>query len=573
MESVLMPIRNHAVQYVQVIRSFFDGDVDIADPTLIRIEGTGRYDMQIGKKMTHYHLSSIAMSEKRIVAIFNPAQEEPCRSCKHRPFCGNYVRMIFPIMHEGEVYGAVSLTAQNPEQSRDLLARKDKFTLFMQTMCDLFILRVQEHREKQKEARRRKVQEELIGAIQDGVMILDEENRVQYVNKRGEKILGCDIHQIRQLAQDGRFSISHVKTENGESEYLVKMRRSRISLSGRAYEAEGAGPSGKNQIIVFADIHTLQDNLHTARGSMPCTLDGIIGDSPAFRAAVAACRDVAFHITPVLFVGEIASGKEVFARALHNEGPFRNNRFIRIAQGYELQGLLDKEAMSEGMANGNDFLFRKDLLDGNTLYIDEVSDLIIENQSIVLAIMQKARELNTRVLCSTSRDLLPMVESGKFHPELYYSLEIYSIPIPPVRDRGADVVLLAKHYLDAANGLSHKTLRLSKDVLGSFMEYPWRGNVREIENTVAYLVEHVEIDEGEVTVKLLPSALRKKLADRKKRDYNLEQAERELIIKALNDVSLRSGSRANVAKELGISNATLYRKLKQYDIKENTQFD
>lgn len=575
MHSVLMKIQSHVKQYIQVIQSFFnaDIDVDVCDANLLRIAGTGRFSGGIGQKMTHGKLSGMGIAEKREVFVFNPPREEPCRSCEHLRYCGNYAKMIFPLIGNGEILGAVSITALNPDQSRDLLVRKDKVSLFIRAVCDLIVLKMREYADQQRHAQQLRLQDQLVNAIKDGVMILDSENRILHINRRGESILGCTLQQIRQLTRDRRFSLAQVRTVDAEVEFLLRIRRTKMRLAGHVYEVGDGLPGDVARIFVFVDMRTLRENLLPPGSMVSCTFDSIIGKSAAFLEAVEACRKIAFHSTPALLAGEVAVGKEVFARAIHNEGVFRSNKFIRIAHGGELQDFLDKDKFDRERMNSNDYFFRADKLDGNTLYMDEIGDFVLEDQCIVLALVQRSRQLNIRVICSTSKDLEPMSESGEFHPELFYSLEVYAVTIPPVRSRGNDVMLFVAHYLKAANRQMHRNVLLSKEVQSMFLTHPWRGNVREIENTIAYLVEHAETDDEEITPKILPPGLQKKFAGKQKKDYNLEKAEKHMIVQALNDSALSLSSRSKVAKALGISNATLYRKLKHYGIRQKTKFD
>ena len=153
-------------------------------------------------------------------------------------------------------------------------------------------------------------------------------------------------------------------------------------------------------------------------------------------------------------------------------------------------------------------------------------------------------------------------------------MENNAIIIPPLRLRDQDVLLFAKHYLEKANKRTHKNLSFGSEICTLFLEYRWIGNIREVENTVTYIVERAEIDEGELTPAHLPAAILKKLTGGNHRhDYNLKEAEKRLIIQALNELGGHSKSKSHVAAELGISTATLYRKLKEYGIDQTYRFD
>lgn len=574
MASLLMNIQSHVNQYIQMICAIYDVDVDICDNELIRIAGTGKNNRMIGKKLTSGRLSKRTMAEKQPIILKSPLEEELCMGCINQKHCATYGRMCFPLVFEDEVYGAISITALTPEQGGDLMERKDKFILFMQTICDLITLKVREHQDELIKFYNIKLQERLINVINDGLMILDEFNQILFINQRCEKILGCNLNQIQYLSKIKQLSVTPVKQAGAGSraEYRIKIRDTKIRLTGHTYDINAIDPSKINRIFVFTDIRTLHESLTPNDEMNQCTFGTIIGESASFRDAVAACKKVACSMTPVLLVGEVGSGKEIFGRAIHNESTLRHNQFIRMVRGSAIQELLEKNVFDRAQLTGNQLMLKNDLLEGNTLYIDEISNLSIENQSILLAIIQSARHINTRVICSTSESLKQLVESGDFHPDLYYSLDVYTIVIPPMRSRGNDIQLFANHYLKIANQHAHKNISLSKAIYTMFLNYSWRGNIREIENTITYIVEHSGVDEGELTPDQLPSFVRQKFEEDRNNNYNLEQAEKQLIIRALNDLAFNSSSKAMVAKELGISSATLYRKLKQYNISQNMQF-
>lgn len=573
MKSLLSSFRKELEPTIKLILSYYNVDIDVNDENCVRISGTGRYGTGFGEFVKQSVLAQMAIKTQKPVMIFYPAHEEPCRSCRHRSFCGNFARMVFPLFYEGTVCGMISITAVTQEQSRELQDQKERISLFMQSICDSIDLRLREKRERRLNRFHLKLQEELINAIRDGVMLLDGKDAIHYLNKRAESILGCDIHQIRHLIREKRFDLTQVKHDGAEAMYYVKIRGSRLRLIGQLMEVKSEDPDETMRAFIFADMRTLSDNLRTAAGNgIDCTFSSLIGNSRAFMETLENCRRALFHMTPLLLYGEVGSGKEIFARAIHNEGPFRNNRFIRIAHGRDLQTLLDPDAPAADVGSRYEYAFNAQLLDSVSVFIDDVENFSLEDQSIVLTIIQKAPQLHARVICATTRKLDPLVDAGSFHPELYYMLEVHAIEIPPVRERGGDTLLLADHYLESANKIARKSVSLAKEVREMLLEHPWRGNVREIETTIIHLVENVAIDEGEITRDLLPESLTKKFSQSRTSDYNLENAEKRLILNALNSPSRRLRSRAQIAKKLGISEATLYRKLKQYNISPSTRF-
>ena len=505
----------------------------------------------------------------------NPIDEETCQGCINQKICPQFCGMCFPLFYENEIYGVIHITARTKEAEADLFRREKQFAMFMCTICDLITLTIRERQDKLLRSYHIALQDKLINVINDGVMILDENNEVQFINDRCAKVLGYRLPQIRYLTRIRQFSVHPLKTEKGElKEYQVCIRETKMRLTGHTFEVDAVDQEKSNTILVFYDIRGLHGDLAPTWSKTPYSFKTLIGDSPAFHQAVEQCREISYSLTPVLLVGEIGCGKEMFARAIHNEGTLRKNQFVQIAHAGTVRELVEKSVFQNNEYLSGEQTVKNDILEGNTLYIDEVSQLGMENQRILCKIIENSRNCNNRVICGTSKPLDQLRESGDFYPELYYALENNAIIIPPLRLRDQDVLLFAKHYLEKANKRTHKNLSFGSEICTLFLEYRWIGNIREVENTVTYIVERAEIDEGELTPAHLPAAILKKLTGGNHRhDYNLKEAEKRLIIQALNELGGHSKSKSHVAAELGISTATLYRKLKEYGIDQTYRFD
>jgi DNA-binding NtrC family response regulator len=248
------------------------------------------------------------------------------------------------------------------------------------------------------------------------------------------------------------------------------------------------------------------------------SFDQIIGESPAVRRMLALARKVAeSEVSSVLLQGDSGTGKDLVAKAVHYgsrraEGPFVAINCAAIPAtlieselfGYEKGAFTDAKARKEG-------LFEQ--AEGGTLFLDEIGELELGLQAKLLRVLEdgafrrvgglKDIPLDVRVIAASNRDLKAESAQGRFREDLYYRLSVIQIDIPPLRERGDDVLLLAEHYLRTLGGALRRSARsMSPEVVGAFRRYQWPGNVRELRN----VVERVLILEegGTVTGEYLP---------------------------------------------------------------------
>ena len=201
-----------------------------------------------------------------------------------------------------------------------------------------------------------------------------------------------------------------------------------------------------------------------------------------------------------------------------------------------------------------------------------MASLSWEKQSRLLTIIQNSSRLRTQVICGTATDLKEQVDEGNFSPELYYELELYTLVVPPLRMRGSDLKIYINRFLDEANRSFGKNIKLSKELDQALQRYSWRGNLRELTNFIYRMVDAIPIEEDEATLENIPRALIQKLESDTTRSFDLREIEKRAIIEALNSLKTRGLTKQEIADELGIGVATLYRKLKDYGIEANTLY-
>lgn len=311
----------------------------------------------------------------------------------------------------------------------------------------------------------------------------------------------------------------------------------------------------------------------------------MLGQSPAMQSVFRMVDKVSAYTTTVLIQGESGTGKELVARAVHAHSPRADKAFVAVNCGAIPGALLESELFGHKRGAFTDAIADKRGLfeeaDGGTLFLDELGELPLELQVKLLRVLQEGTmrpvggtrdiSVDVRVVAATVRDLAARVEEGEFREDLYYRLNVLQVIVPPLRERGGDVMLLLEHFVEQTNKRLGTAIRgVEATAAKKLLAYHWPGNVRELENLVERAVVLSESDE--ITLEDLPPALREPADPAKivlaSGDLSIKKMqrymERELIYRALEKTG---GNRTAASKLLEISHRALLYKLKDYNLK------
>jgi len=312
------------------------------------------------------------------------------------------------------------------------------------------------------------------------------------------------------------------------------------------------------------------------------SLDGIIGTSANIQDVLRMISRLKDTRTPVLVSGESGTGKELVARAIHFRGTMAQTPFVAVDCGSLVPTLMESELFGyekgafTGATKTKAGLFQA--ANGGTIFLDEIGELPLEMQAKLLRVLQEKEvrpvgsndhvSVDVRVIAATNRDLEAAYREGTFRKDLYFRLNVVTVHLPALRDRRSDIPMLVHHFLDRYAPSSN--LQVTPTAMKSLLHYDWPGNVRELENCVARAVtlgDHQVIDVND-----LPPAIRTEQsspASTSSQDAAsvsttaLAEMERMTILRVFEQAN---GDKALAGKMLGISRATLYRKLKRYNI-------
>lgn len=319
----------------------------------------------------------------------------------------------------------------------------------------------------------------------------------------------------------------------------------------------------------------------------PVQFGGMIARHPQMLQIFETIRKVAKFDTTVLITGESGTGKELVARAIHDHSNRSKKPFVAINCGSIPENLIESELFGHKKGAFTDAVRDKKGLfeeaNGGTIFLDEIGDLPLLLQVKLLRVLQEqqirrvgdeqAISIDVRIVAATLRDLESAIKEGNFRDDLYYRLHVVSIHIPPLRERRQDIPILIQYFIEKHCKKLHTPIRdLSSEALELLLCYPWKGNIRELENCVERMV--VLSDGHTITPTALPLGVRNSAFDIFEEDLpeNVENLsikqrtralEQNLIIRALKKTN---GNRTHAAKILEISHRALLYKIKEYGL-------
>jgi DNA-binding NtrC family response regulator len=330
-------------------------------------------------------------------------------------------------------------------------------------------------------------------------------------------------------------------------------------------------------------VHLVEENQFLReRVDTESDLHGIVGSSAKIQDVLRMISRLKDTRTPVLISGESGTGKELVARAIHFRGSFANRPFVAVDCGSLVPTLIESELFGyekgafTGALRSKTGLFQS--ASGGTIFLDEIGELPLEMQAKLLRVLQEKEirpvgsnqkiKVDVRVVAATNRDLEAEYRNGTFRKDLYFRLNVVTVHLPALRERRSDIPMLAHWFLD--RHAPDSPMQVTNAAMKCLLQYDWPGNVRELENCIERAValgDNKTIDVGDLPATIAsasPSSepLTGMIAGTVS-STDLEDIERATIERVFEQVK---GDKALAGKMLGISRATLYRKLKRYNI-------
>lgn len=582
-------IKKDIQNIAEAISSVLEIDVTIVDSNLIRIAGTGTYFHKIGQQLREYSAFKYSLTTKKELIIEDPKSNKICHECHINGVCKEFAEVCCPIVYDNKAYGVIGLIAFTKEQADVIKFRKQDLMNFLHKMADLISSKIKAEIKTYEVNIERKKLETLLDNMDKAVVSLDRNANIDKYNLKFKEIFKIkdDVKDIFIGDVLNFIKTSHFSCLNNDKSYSFIYRSNNKEFKG-IYNIKPILLNNelKGYVLDFIDKIDAIKNYNKISHDHQIFLDNIIGNSYSINKAKEEALMASKTSSTVLITGESGTGKELFARAIHNHSDRSGNPFIAINCAAIPDNLLESELFGyeEGAFTGakkGGSLGKFELADKGSIFLDEIGDMSLHLQAKLLRVLQEKEvdkigasknvSIDVRIIAATNKDLEDMVKKGTFREDLYYRLNVIPVVLPTLRQRKNDIHLLIEYMIKEYSSKLNKNVDdIDVQALEYLCNYSWPGNIRELQNIVEYSVNRCE--SNIITLDNLPNRVKYGQANDEitindtENIATLEELEKKEIIKALEKYKNYKKDKDLAAKALGISRATLYRKIERYKI-------
>ena len=579
-------IQKTAQHVVSAISSAIGVDVAMFD-TDFRLIATSKTFLE--KRGLNFNKNYIRNVFQRDIAIVsNPGFDILCKGCEWEGNCPETAEVDRTIRYNDQNIGVISMVTYTQAGREKLLNNTHELLEFLGEMANLLCneIRLIETLDKERVVKRHL--ETTINFVNNGIITIDENGKINQINDQAANILKINKKLVMGKSLQDFLPFNYVspiirerKPIRGQEVLLTKPRNIHCQLSGNPVEIDGKSVGAVISVKDFKEVRT--DIYQLTHEQIKYDFTDIIGESGTIVNIIEYAKQIASTDSTILIQGESGTGKELLARAIHNHGRRNNGPFIPINCAAIPESLLESElfgydegAFSGARRGGKPGKF--ELANDGTIFLDEIGEMPLHMQPKLLRVLQenaiervggiKSHLLNVRVMAATNQNLQDMVKNGTFREDLYFRLNVMPLVVPPLRDRKSDIITLAHFFLKKYTQTTGNEFKGFDDQTERVMiEYNWPGNVRELENAIQYAVN---VEKNSI---IRPSSLPKNIIEKSSLSSEKQtlkekviEFEKNLLIKALASYGHSVESKNMIAKELGVSLPTLYRKLKDHNL-------
>lgn len=589
MPSILVEIQETVMKYAEIMSKVAQVEVEVVDENLFRVAGTGLFAAHINEDMSRegYVYRHILRTGSREI-IYNPGKEGLCESCPKRNICQEEIEISMPIRLGKETIGVIGLVGSSREQKERVLDNESMYLELLEQIADFISVKAAEVAELKRRTVLLNTLDCVINHVERGILIFGRRDQVSAANDAARRQLSS-----KELEGKNVTVTATGDSLNHENEYQILLNGKKFFVMGHLYDLE-QDPRQYSQVLIFESTRTVQERYYEMTNMVSHTgVPNIIGRDPKTMHLQEEILRVAKSTSTVLITGESGTGKEMVATAIWKASDRKDKRFVAINCGAIPEPLLESELFGyvKGAFTGadpNGRMGKFELANKGVIFLDEIGDMPLYLQVKLLRVLQERRlvrigsnqmiPLDIRIIAATNKDLKKMIEENHFREDLYYRLNVIPLRIAPLRERREDIRELVYHFADRYAGLfKRKVTSIEEETMECLIRYPWYGNVRELENSVEFMINMMGSD-GILDGRTLPETIRKYSGEQEERPVerkspaavtDLKELERREIKKALELFGNDTEGKKKAAGALGISLATLYRKMEGISQSEN----
>lgn len=573
MSNILHDMKDSLARYSEAIAQVIDAAVSVVDDQQIRILYKGKkWSFQSGVSMVEKgNIVRTVIDTGKTQVMLEPYGHPACQTCPGRGECEESVEIWTAITANGTCLGAIGFICETKRQQQRFRKDKEHYIAFLERIADLISFETMQRLESKRGEAVIELLETVVDRLDSGIMVLGREGNILRLNKMGRHILQESFPNLPVSSLNVEATGRIFNTQN---EYLLSDELQKHLVAGSLYTVD-AGPF--HRVLIFNDAKSVQRR--QAKGG---NFKLITGTSMEIQQVRARVQQAAASPSNVLIYAENGLGKEMYARAIHDESDRWDMPFIVV----DCAALPEQEpeqylfgVAASGAAGSRGKPGQIETASGGTLFLDNVGALPLHMQRRLLQLLEKKevvrigskrpRKVNVRIIASTNQKLSEACEVGSFRRDLLYLLNVIPLEIPPLRQRREDIRPLAVSFIQFfSTELDKPVAEVQEAFWQSVERYDWKGNVRELRSAMEYAVNMMDYPNI-----LAPQMLPKQIHPTEPQqalaptELNLEQVERAVILQAVQQQQTQHLTNEETAQLLGIGVATFYRKLKKFHIK------
>ncbi|MCQ1528952.1 sigma-54-dependent Fis family transcriptional regulator [Lutispora saccharofermentans] len=595
--SYLKLIDDKIQSLAESLSSILNVETTVVDSSLLRIAGTGDFYHRINESSPENSLFAKVLKNGKPEFNIYEKDNAVCRSCSYGDTCKERKSMIYPIKVEEENIGVVCFASFNQIQDQLMLSKKEEYMEMLKHFAESIEKEIISIKMINKLNMGIAEINGVINSINRCIIILNKEQRIIHINSKAIRILNINFSASKIINRKISDIIKNFKVEDTNNKELVGNWTIENRILKVLYKVNYIILDKKN-ISTLIDFDALDEIINIAvtyNNDNVITFENIVGCSQVMQEVIDKAKIAAKSDSTIFLYGASGTGKELFARSIHNASFRKDGPFIAINCATLPENLIESELFGyeKGSFTGaspKGKIGKFEQANNGTLFLDEIADLPLHLQAKLLRVLQEKKidrigsttptDINVRIISATHKNLQEMVRKNQFREDLYYRLNVIPLSLPSLKEREEDVLLCTEYIIKKlCNKMNKPQKYISKDIEEKFLSYSWPGNVRELENVLEYAINFSNDDEiGEEDLpeyflnNIAKTETKHECVDIEAIDINslrsLDEMTRDYekkILKRLLDLygDTTEGKRT-IAKKLNMSITTLYRKLNDY---------